>query len=67
MGVTHQEKWERREQWLGIRREAGLGPLQPLVYVASSLGLRAEGLAACLPTVSRDAETLLPGGYGGAF
>lgn len=67
MGVSHQDKWESREQWLGIRREAGLGPLQPLAHVASSLGLRAEDLAACLPTVSHDAETLLPGEYGGAF
>lgn len=38
-GVGHQEKWVSREQWLGIRREANLGPLQPLAYVASSLRL----------------------------
>lgn len=60
--VSHQ-KWETREQWLGIRREAGLGPLQiclrPLASVAPSLGLRVEVLAACLPTVSDDAETFL--------
>lgn len=65
-GVSHQEKWESREQWLGIRQEAGLGPLQPLACVTSSLGLRVEGLAAYLPIVSHDAEAFLPGGFGGA-
>lgn len=66
-GVSHQEKWESREQWLGSRRQARLGPLRPLAHVASSLGLQAEGLAAYLPIVSHDAETALPGGFGGAL
>lgn len=65
-GVGHQ-KWVSSGQWLGIRREASPGPLQPLAYVASSLRLSVEGLAACLPTVSHDAETFLPRGYERGF
>lgn len=65
-GVGHQ-KWVSRGPWLGIGREASPGPLQPLAYVASSLRLSMEGLAACLPAVSHDAETFLPGGYEPGF